>query len=47
MKTGNTECKYCNQAYLNCYKTCPKSPARSDDVVLNAIFTVLEKGGKR
>lgn len=33
MKTTNTECKYCNQAYMNCYQTCPKSPARSDDVV--------------
>ena len=46
MKTGNTECAYCTQAYLNCYKTCPNSPARSDDVVLNSIFTIEEKGGE-
>ena len=46
MKIGNTECKCCSQAYLNCYQTCPKSPARSDDVVLNTVFTVLVKGGE-
>ena len=45
MITGNTECTYCNQAHLNCYETCPNSPARKDNVLLNTIFTVLEKGG--
>ena len=46
MKIGNTECSGCNKAYLNCYQTCPNSPARSDDVMLNTVFTVSEKGGE-
>ena len=46
MKIGNTECNYCNQAYMNCYNTCPNSPARSNDILLNTIISVLEKGGE-
>lgn len=46
MKTGNTECIGCTQPHLNCYNTCPNSPARSNDVLLNTIITVSEKGGK-
>ena len=44
MKIGNTECIGCNQPYLNCYNTCPNSPARSDDVLLNTIITLSKKG---
>ena len=42
MKTGNTECAYCAQAYLNCYQTCPNSPARSDDITLNMASVIEE-----
>lgn len=29
METGCTKCFGCNQGYLNCYQTCPNSPARA------------------
>lgn len=45
MKTGKTECIGCTQPYLNCYQTCPNSPARSDDILLNTTISVSEKGG--
>lgn len=45
MRTGNTECIGCNQPYLNCYQTCPRSPARGDRVLVNTVFSVSKKGG--
>ena len=39
MKTGGTKCFGCNQGYLNCYQTCPNSPARNNDILLTPIQT--------
>lgn len=39
MRTGDTKCFGCNQGYLNCYQTCPNSPARNNDISLTPIQT--------
>ena len=44
MRTGDTKCFGCNMAYLNCYQTCPNSPARNNAVahIINHVESITE-----
>ena len=43
MKTGNTECRCCEKAHLNCYNNCPKSPSREEERYIPMVDENLDR----